>query len=252
MDINQRREQIKQIIQEKGEVQVSDLQAQFAVSAVTLRNDLIFLERKGVCRRLFGKVVSSEDSGGISVDYNNQKNREKKERIGRYAATLIEEGESVLFYSGTTTQQIARFIDPEISFIAVTNSLTIAFELRTLPKASIVILGGLMKHDLCATFGVQTIQQVKELNLDKLFISVDGIDAQMGITNTAPFESEINRVILDCAKKIIVVADSTKVGKVSFIQMGKIEQIDALITDGDADSEAIQKLIDAGVTVKVV
>lgn len=252
MDIVQRREKIKQIILEKKEVLVSELQAQFDISNVTLRNDLIFLERKGICRRLFGKVVACEENDGISLDYSRLKNWDKKERIGKYAASLICPGDSVLLYAGTTTQQVARFIDREVPFIAVTNSLTVALELRNLPKASVVMLGGPLNARTGSTFGLQTINQVKEFNLDKLIISVDAVDAKMGITNAEPFESEINRVILECAKMVIVVADHTKVGNVSFIQMGKANQIDLLVTDDAADPEAVQALRDVGVEVKIV
>ena len=251
MDITERREKLKEIIWEKQEVLVSDLAGQFDVSSVTLRNDLIFLERKGVCKRLFGKVIAC--TGVVaSLNYEPIAQQSEKERIGKFAASLIQSGDAVMFYAGTTTRQVARFVDPEVEFIAVTNSLYIALELQALPKAQIVLLGGTMNHKICATFGVQTIQQIRELNVNKLFISVDGIDAKMGITNAMPFESEINQVVMDCAKKTIVVADHTKVGHVSFVQMGQIEQVDMLITDAAADPEAVRKLREIGVAVEVV
>lgn len=252
MDIMQRRETLKKIITERREISVSELSTYVDVSSVTLRNDLIYLERKGVCKRLFGKVVASDENNAVSLDYNCQKHAEQKERIGKYAASLIKPGDSVLLYAGSTTQQVARFVDPEISFIAVTNSVYIALELRNLPKVHVVLLGGTMNQSICATFGAQTIQQVREYNIDKLFISVDGVDAEMGITNAFPFESEINRVILERAKKIIVVADYTKIGNVSFVQMGRVDQIDMLITDSGADPGALEKLRTAGVEVKIV
>lgn len=251
MDIAERREKLKQIIWDKQEVMVSDLASQFDVSSVTLRNDLIFLERKGVCKRLFGKVVACTGVAA-ALNYEPIAQQEEKERIGKYAASLILPGDSVMFYAGTTARQVARFVDPGIDFIAVTNSLYTALELQKLPKAQIVLLGGTMNHKICATFGVQTIQQIREFNVNKLFISVDGIDAKMGITNAMPFESEINQVVMECARQTIVVADHTKVGNVSFVQMAQIEQVDMLITDVDADPDALQKLRDAGVTVEVV
>lgn len=252
MDIAQRREKLKQIIADKREVSVSELSTLFDVSGVTLRNDLIFLERKGLCKRLFGKVVACDENNVVSLDYNYQRHKEQKERIGKYAASLIKPGDSVLLYAGSTTQQVARFIDPELSFIAVTNSLYIALELRNLSKAHVILLGGTMNQDICATFGAQTIQQIREFNIDMLFTSVDGVDAKMGITNASPFESEINQVVLECAKKIIVVADYTKVGNVSFVQMGTVDQIDMLITDSGADQKAVAQLREAGVEVKTV
>lgn len=250
MDITQRREKLKELILSRQDVPVSELAAQVDVSNVTLRNDLIYLERQGVCKRLFGKVVAC--NGSPAMVQNSVSHQEEKERIGKYAATLIQPGDSVLFYTGTTARQVARFTDPETEFIAVTNSLFTALELRRLPKAQIILLGGSVNHKLGATFGLQTIQQIREYNLDKLFLSVDGIDAKMGITNAMPFESEINQLVMECARQIIVVADHTKVGNVSFVQMGNIDQVDILVTDTAADAEQVALLREAGVEVQVV
>ncbi len=251
MDITQRREKLKQMILEKQEIPVSELQGKFGVSNVTLRNDLIYLERKGVCKRLFGKIVANTGSF-INYNYDTITHQEEKERIGKHAASLIKPNESVLIYAGTTAWQVARFVDPEIEFIAVTNSLLIALELQRLPKAHTVMLGGPLSQKHHATFGVQAIEQIREFNLDKLFISVDGIDVNMGITNALPFESELNRVILERAKQTIVVADYTKIGTVSFVQMGGIDQVDILVTDSNADAKTIQQIRNAGVDVQIV
>ncbi len=250
MDIAQRREAIKQIILEQQEVRTAELLEQFDVSNVTLRSDLIYLERTGVCKRLFGKVVASNRTVETTPELIPRIN--EKERIGKYAASLIREGDAVLFYAGTTTLQAARFVDPALHIIAVTNSLHIALELQKLPHAQVVILGGPMHKDLCATFGVQTVQQVRSLHFDKLLMSVDGIEAQMGITNAKPFESELNHVVLECADQTIIVADHTKVGTTSFIQMGSADAVDLLVTDTAADADAVEALRQAGVEVVVV
>ena len=252
MDISQRRDMLKQIITERQEVPICELNKQFDVSSATLRNDLIYLERIGVCKRLFGKVIACTNPLPVNLNYGYIKNQAEKERIGKYAASLIQPGDSVLIYTGSTTRQIARFVNPEIDFIAVTNCLYTALELQSSENVQVVVLGGAMNRKICATFGIQTIQQIREFNLDKLFISVDGIDAKMGITNAMPFESEINQVVLECAKECIVVADHTKIGNVSFVQMGEIQQVNMLITDTGADPEAISDLKKAGVDVRLV
>ena len=252
MDIIQRREVIKNLIIERQEIAVSELNAMFDVSGVTLRNDLIYLERMGICKRLFGKVVANINHTFLNLNYGNISNMEEKERIAKYAASLINPGDSVLFYTGSTTQQIAKFIDPNLEFVSATNSLYIALELNKLKNVQVVLLGGTVNSKLCATYGMQTIQQIRGLHVDKLFFSADGIDAKGGITNIMPFESEINEAILACAKEAYVVADHTKIGKISFVQMGKPEQINVLITDSAADPDALQALREIGVDVRVV
>ena len=126
MDIIQRREALKNLIIERQEISVNELNELFDVSSVTLRNDLIHLERMGICKRLFGKVTASINHTFLNLNYGNISNMDEKERIGKYAASLIQPGDSVLFYAGSTTQQIARFIDPNLEFVAATNSLYIA------------------------------------------------------------------------------------------------------------------------------
>ena len=249
MNITQRRAQLEQIIIEQQEIEIHKLNEIFDVSSVTLRNDLIFLERKGVCRRLFGKVAAESDNSYMHLNYNSLKNLEYKERIGKCAAKLIENGDSVLFYCGTTTQQIARFISPELNFIAVTNSIYIAQELGNLSKVRTILLGGLFNPSIGSTYGLEAIRQIGYYNIDKLFLPVDGIDAEYGITNSSPFESDINRAIIKQSSEVIVVADHTKIGNKSFIKMGDIEDVRMLITDSESDAHKIEELRSAGLEV---
>lgn len=252
MDIFQRREALKNMILERLEVPIAELNGMFDVSGVTLRNDLIYLERMGICKRSFGKVTACINHTFLNMNDGTIKNLEEKERIGKYAATLIEPGDSVLFYVGSTTLQVARFIDPELEFVAVTNSIYIATELTKLKRAQVVMLGGVLHPKLMATFGIQTIQEIRNFHVNKLFISTDGVDAQRGITNVMPFESEINHAVMDCAEKVILLADHTKLGKSSLVHIGDIQKASQLITDGAADPALVQQIRDAGVPVKVV
>lgn len=248
MNATERRNKIEQLLKEKKEIEVSALNNMFNVSGVTIRNDLIFLERKGIAKRLFGKIILKND---ITLDHHlhDSKNIAEKEKIGKAAANLIKPGDSVLFYAGSTTQQIIRYIDTSISFIAVTNSILIAQELRSLPKAKIVLVGGNFSHAIGATYGLQAIKQIKEYNFDKLFLAVDGVDSKMGITNSEPFESDINRVILERSNTVIVVADNSKIGNVTFVQMGNINDVDILITDAKASAVELDKIREKGVEV---
>jgi len=252
MTLEERRKKIERIILERQEMKINDLHMMFDVSSVTLRNDLIFLERQGVCRRLFGRVIAESGDVGIQLNYSYQKNLEFKERIGKYAAGLINEGEAVLFFFGTTTQQVARFVDPELKFIAITNSIHIVQELRSLNKAKILLLGGLLNAETGSTYGSDTIHQINQYKVDKLFLSVDGIDAKSGITNAMPFETDIINTIIKQSKSIIVVADHTKVGAVNFISMSEIEDIDMLITDSNANIDKINELRECGLEVVIV
>lgn len=252
MTTEERRNCIEGLIRVQKEVDVTSIKNRFQVSSVTIRNDLIFLERKGVIKRLFGKAVWREDpvSGGFDLDLID--NLEFKEKIGKFAATLIEENDSVMFYTGTTTLQVARHLDEEKSCIAVTNSIYIAHELRRFSKIRTVLLGGNFSVDTGATYGVQAIQQLGQYNIDKLFLSLDGIDASRGITNNYPYEADLNFALIKAAKQIIVVADHTKIGKTHFIHMGDIQDVDILVTDTKAPIDKIEAICAKGIKVYTV
>lgn len=253
MDLNTniRRNQLEEIIKNRKEVDISELNNMFDVSSVTIRNDLIALERKNVIKRTFGKVYFRDDSFQYPHNSVPIKNIAEKERIAKYAATLINPDDSVLFYTGSTTLQIIRYIDPAIQFVAVTNSIWIAQELRILPNVKTIFIGGNFNHQIGATYGLEAISQIQKYNIDKLFLAVDGIDSEVGITNRLSFENDLNHIMLAQCKECIVVADYSKVGQLSFVKMGDITEIDILITDSKASEEQVNKIRQKGVAVVV-
>ena len=253
MDTNKRRQEIEAIISEQGEITVKDIMNKYDISNVTVRNDLIYLERKGVIRRKTGKAVLKNNYMLSSIDKNIIDNIEEKEKIGKRAAEFINDNDSVMIYTGTTTLQIPRFIDPLIKFIAVTNSIYIAYELcRGNPGVNTVLIGGNCNPQTGSTYGQQSINQLNTFNIDKLFLAVDGIDPDSGITNAQPYETDINRAMIKKANTVIVTADYTKIGKASFVKMGEITEVDILITDSKASPECIKQIEDKGVEVIIV
>ena len=249
MNTEERRACIEELIKEKKELDVNFIKDRFSVSSVTVRNDLMYLERKGVVKRLFGKAVLRDDriSGGFDPD--EVENLEFKEKIGKFAATLIEENDSIMLYTGTTTMQVARQLDESKSIIAVTNSIYIAHELRRFSRVKPVLIGGNLSVDTGATYGVQAIKQLEQYNIDKLFLSLDGIDADSGITNNHPYETDLNFAPIQAARQIIVIADQSKIGATHFVHMGSIEDVDILVTDTKAPADKIEAIRAKGVTV---
>lgn len=252
MDTKERRNRIEKLFKEQKELDVNYIKKTFGISSVTVRNDLMYLERKGIIKRMFGKAVLREESLSSVSDMCDVKNLNEKERIGKYAVSLINENESIMLYTGTTTLQIARQIDNRRNFIAVTNSIYIAYELRRNPNIKIVVIGGNFNPDSGSTYGVQAIRQLNDYNIDKLFLAVDGIDAEMGITNDQPYETDINRTMIKKAKQVIVVADYSKIGATHFVNMGDIEDVDMLITDNKAPADKVEKIREKGVEVIIV
>lgn len=252
MKTDERRKTIKDLIKEKGELSVNEIKERFSISNVTVRNDLIYLEREGILRREFGKAVLLQKHISSAFDIKGIPNLVEKEKIGKYAASLIKEHESILFYTGTTTLQVAKNINNIKNIIAVTNSILIAYELGRNPDIKTVIIGGLYNPETGATFGENAIQQLDDYNIDRVFLSVDGISAKNGITNDNVYEIEINRAMLEKSKEVVVVADYSKIGTLSFTKMGDIEKVDTLITDNKAPEDEIRKIEEKGVKVVIV
>lgn len=247
----ERRDKLEEMFYDQKDLDVNYIKDYFKVSNVTVRNDLIFLERKGIITRQFGKATLRQTTNNL-IDLSNIKELDDKEKIGKYAANLIEDNDSILLYTGTTSLQVARFLPKEKHVIVVTNSLYIANELRNSPLAKVVFLGGNLNSETGSTYGAQAISQLEQYNIDKLFLSVDGISASGGITNDHPFETNINNALIDKSKKTIVLADHTKVGVNKFIHIQSVEKIDMLITDNKAPLDEIDKIRDIGVEVVMV
>ncbi len=247
-----RREQILQLITKKKEVRVADLKKQFDTSGVTIRNDLIFLEKKGLIHRGFGTVSLKENQMRDLFDENKITNLAEKKKIGEYAVHLINENESIMIYAGSTSLQIAKRLKDHKNLIVVTNSIITAYELGKNPYIKTIMLGGYYNPETNAVFGQHALQQLNDYKLDKLFLSIDGISAQSGVTSEHPYETEICQAMIKNSSMVIVTADFSKVGVSRFIQIASLKEIDMLITDDKAPQEEIKQIEALGVKVVLV
>ena len=184
-DTSNRRERIVALLREQGSVQIPTLAERFRVSTQTLRKDLNFLDDKGICTRSSGGAILRR--GGPSpaeeaIDVKRALFKEEKVRIGRAAATLIKDGESVLLDSGTTTLQVARHIDAAASLVVVTSDVGILNELVARESVQVVFLGGTLRRKNLSFYGTQTERALQDLHVDKLFLAADGFDIDKGLS----------------------------------------------------------------------
>ncbi|MCD9020259.1 DeoR/GlpR family DNA-binding transcription regulator [Cohnella silvisoli] len=247
-----RREQILEIISKEKQVRISDLKDVFNTSGVTIRSDLIHLEKKGLIERGFGTVSVKENEMKDAFDESHIKNLAEKKKIGEYAVNLISENESIMVYTGSTSLQIAKSLKNHKNLIVVTNSIITTYELGKNPYIKTIMLGGYYNPDTNAVFGHHAIQQLNDYKLDKLFLSVDGISMQGGVTSEHPYETEICRAVIKNAAQVIVTADYSKIGVSRFIQIAELNEIDMLITDDKAPAEELERIRGQGVKVVVV
>ena len=242
----QRREAILQLLTRHGAVQVTDLVQEFGVSAVTIRSDLSALESQGLATRSHGgATLSRTPPPEQTIRQKDAINHEQKERIGALAATLVQEGDNIIIDSGTTTISLARHLREASNVTVMTNGLNIAWELADTAGVELILTGGQLRKQSLSIQGSQAEATLQAYSFDKLFLGVDGFDLQFGVTTHHEAEASLNHKMVERAKKIIVLTDASKFGRVSLHRIVQLDRVDTVITDASISPEyreGLQKL----------
>lgn len=254
-----RRNEIVSRVLKNGEVSVSELVDAFDVSEVTIRRDLEELEGRGVLLRTYGGAVKKEENEiGSEFLFGEKKlrNLEAKRSIAEAAMDFVKPGETVFLDSGTTTLEIARFIrEKNIDVTVVSNSLPLVIELIHSEKANIFLLGGFLRRKLFDFYGPFLKDEISNLSINKAFLGVDAISGKFGLTTTDSSTGQIEEAVIANSCEIVVVADSSKIGKVALIPYGKSCARNlpcTLITDTGADEAELKEIEKLGFAVKTV
>ena len=231
-----------------GSVLVSDLVKLLDVSAVTIRKDLTELEKSDKLYRSHGKaVLINPYINNRSVNEKEKLSTDEKHAIGREAARLITRNDSICIGSGTTVHALARNIVPIHKLTVVTASLPVSNILSEHENIDIVQLGGLLRHSSLSVVGEYASRILDQCSFSKLYLGVDGIDLEFGITTTEMREAALNQKMMAAAQKTIVLADSTKFGRRGFAKIADIEAIDLIITDAGISPKTVKKIEDLGI-----
>jgi DeoR family transcriptional regulator, aga operon transcriptional repressor len=239
-------------------VSVDDLSAAYGVSAATIRRDLMLLEKQGLLRRDHGGAIPVEplfyEALAQDSSFQEQIKRQavEKKRIGLAAAELIQDGETVAFSAGTTTTQVARSIPFQRRITVFTNGVNMAMELGRRANLTVVLTGGTMRGAWFSLVGPAAIEAAQRMIFDKLFLGVNGVSIEAGLTDFHVDEAAVNRVLIAQSRQRIIVADHTKLGVIATCVVSQLACIDLLITDDGADPEKIRALIGARVKVRQV
>lgn len=245
-----RRGLILKLLDESGQVNVNELSEKFKVSEVTIRNDLTQLEQKNLLIRARGGAIKSDKVNlDLKISEKKVKNVREKEVIGRRAAKLIEEGDTIILDSGTTTIEIAPFLNRFKNLTVITNGLNIAASLVELENVRVIVPGGTLRRKNFSLVGSMAKDNFAHFFCDKLFLGADGIDINLGLSTPDLEEAALNRTMLKMAKKVIVVADSSKFRKRSLAVIDSIAHIDVLVTDKGIRAEDYDAFIKSGVEV---
>lgn len=261
---NERRRAIVQQLVQSPVVTVSDLSDRFRVSEVAIRRDLESLEDQGLLRRIHGGAValnSIVQANGSSSAHlcsipKGTANSEAKHRIGRAAAELVRGGERVIFDSGSTVLHVAHYVALGLgsadTLTAITSSLPVVSELAQHSAFNLIILGGVYLPKNQMVVGPQTIEQLRGLYADKLFLGADGLTFSYGLTASNVLEAEVDRVAVAAASEVIVVSDSSKIGVVGLTSIMPLTRMKKLITDSGAPADFVAALREQEIEVIIV
>jgi DeoR/GlpR family transcriptional regulator of sugar metabolism len=245
MLLEERHRQILELLDAMGSVVMNDLVERFNVSDMTIRRDLDSLEGQGLLRRVRGGAVGAQ---GRSYEppflVRNSKNQEEKQRIAQAAADLIENGDSIALDVGTTTLEIAHQLSEKRNLTIVTACLHVANVLAQHPDIRVIVTGGILRPTELSLVGHLAERAFREFFVDKLFLGVGGIDFDAGLTEFNLEDALVKRAAIQNAKETIVVADSSKFGRVAFTEIAPLSAMSRLITDGGL-AEEIQVRLEA-------
>jgi DeoR/GlpR family transcriptional regulator of sugar metabolism len=239
-------------VQATGRVKVVDLAGRLNVSEMTVRRDLEELEARGALTRVHGGAVSHISRSfepGFAV--RSMQHVDAKRQIGEAAAGLVRDGETVIIDGGTTTLHVVRSLRRDIRIRALALSLFIADELADMPNVTLMLPGGQVRRHERTFVGPATTAMIEQLTFDTTFVTVGGVDADAGFTEYEFDDAETKKAALRSARRKVVVADSSKLGAVSFVRLSRTSDIDILVTDSGAPPDTVDAVRGAGVDVIV-
>ena len=248
----ERQKQILSLLSRQGRLSVAEIVEQFSVSEATARRDLESLASDGKVQRVHGGAIAVEQAPPeLPILERENEQTDDKLRIGHVTAELIADNESVFLGSGTTVLEVAKNLRDRKNLTVITNSLPVLNTLAGIKEITVISLGGMLRDSELSFIGHITEQALAEVRVDKVIMGTRGISLENGLTNDYLQETLTDRAILKIGREVIIVADHTKVNRVSTAFLAPLDAVRVFITDSKADKKFIQALKKTGVEVIV-
>ncbi|MFO7825772.1 MAG: DeoR/GlpR family DNA-binding transcription regulator [Cyclobacterium sp.] len=253
MVIAERHKYILDQLKTAGYVSVAALSKSMNVTMVTVRKDLKILEDKGLLFRSHGSATPAAPYViDKPVDEKQLVQVEQKRAIALKAVSLLKQNDAIIIGSGTTVLAFAQAIPKDLSLTILTGAMNVSIALLDLHHAEVVQLGGVVRKSSSSVVGHFAETMIKSFACSKLFISVDGIDSEFGLTTSNMMEAHLNSTMIRSVQKTIVLADSSKFGKKSFGKIAHLEDVDTIISDKALSQHYVSLLEDKGIEVLLV
>jgi DeoR/GlpR family transcriptional regulator of sugar metabolism len=242
---NQRRDKILELLKEDGSAKVNDLAKIFKVTEVTIRQDLEKLEKENLIVKEHGGAFLKNIADQVrGVALSHQENIDKKEIIATKCIEYIENGDTIILDSGSTTTEIAKKLKGFKNLTVITNALNIALLLGGEPGIEVVMTGGEFKPPTLSLTGQKAADFFRGINVQKLFLATAGISLKSGLTYPSISDIVVKKAMIDAAETTYLVADSTKIGKSAFASLGALSLINYIITDSGIEDKFKKLFLD--------
>ncbi len=250
---SERQQLIARLVQEHGRARVGDLARRFDVSAVTIRKDLQALEAQGRLIRAHGGAIAAAGNRPESAfEVRERVQPDAKDRIGRLAAGMVTDGESIAFDASTTALAAARHLRARggwVHLTVITNGLRIAQELAGIPGITVAMPGGFVRWEALSVVGPLGDGLFRKVNVQRAFLGAAGFSLESGLSDATEEEAQIKRSMADAARQVIGIVDSTKWGRSAFATFCRLSDLSAVITDDGAPAATITALHGRGIEV---
>ena len=250
MSTLERQNQILDYLKQEKSASITELSKQFFIGEATIRRDLDKLEKQNLIKRTYGGAVLVE---GLNIEIPiNVREREQavsKDKIGRLAAELVHDGDSIIMDSSTTTYSMIPYLKTKTDITIITNGVKTATSLGNTLHTRVYCSGGKLRENSLSLVGQGARDYIKNFQAQKLFFSCRGITVQNGAMDNSEEEAELRNIMMDCAEQVILLCDSSKFCQKAFYKICNLSRLNCIITDLCPPPEMMQVLTSNGIEV---
>ena len=253
LSIAERHKYILESLKKNGFIKVSEIAIELDVTPVTIRKDFKYLEQKKLLYRTHGSASPINPyTSDIDLQEKEKMRTDEKMRIALAASKLIEPNDTVIMAAGSTVNTFAQALDPDSMLTVVSSSLKTSLMLKNKNNIDVIQLGGFVRKNSFSVVGDYAFKIFNDITCSKLFLGVDGIDMDFGVTHSNIEEAMLNRRMMEAAHRTIILADSSKFGRRGFGKVCNLDQIDVIITDSGITQKTIMEVEERGVELIIV
>ena len=244
----ERKQKIIELLKNKQKIVIPELCEMFNTSPATIRNDLNKLQESGFLKRTHGGAILNKQVSYEHIFTREVKHTEQKKAFAQYAINLINDGDTIVLDTGTTTMELAKLMHTKKKLTIVLNDIQIASYLENTCDANLVFIGGYLRKGLHCTVGPLASSMLHNLNVDKAFIATNGLTLE-GASTPDMYQADIKQAMIRIANHVILLADSSKLGTSAFQIFARLEDFEMLITDNGSDTDELAKLRERGIEI---